>query len=341
MRWSWSRKFCVRRHRIWQLFEGSRSIKEDGAEQFCAGNRAMMELIIVTGMAGAGKTSAAAALEDIGYYVIDNLPLYLLRDFVLRCMDKGSRFTRLAAVVDIRSCDRYSELAEAFRALKKELHDDVRIRLVCLEASEDVILKRFRTKRRTHPLQTRFTGDLAAAISYEQSHLQPIRACADFMLDSSRTSAMELKAQIRDLFMPKLTDAMTIQVMSFGFKHGAPLEADLVFDMRFLPNPYYVDELKEHTGQEKCVQDYVMDSPDSTEYFDRVLSLLRFLIPKYSREGRPQLVVAFGCTGGRHRSVTFAELISEQLREDGLHIVTHHRDHKKDLKNNSGKQGVS
>ena len=209
------------------------------------------------------------------------------------------------------------------------MHDDVRIRLVCMEASEDVLMKRFRTNRRAHPLQKRFDGDLAAAIGYEIAHMQPLRASADFMLDSSRISAAQLKEQVKTLFMPHITDAMTIQVMSFGFKHGAPLEADLVFDMRCLPNPYYVDELKEHTGVEKCVQEYVMNSPVSEEYFERVVSMLRFLIPQYVSEGRPQLVVGFGCTGGRHRSVTFAELVSEALRKDGLHIVLHHRDYKK------------
>ncbi|MBR5405773.1 MAG: RNase adapter RapZ [Oscillospiraceae bacterium] len=292
----------------------------------------MMELIVVTGMAGAGKTCAMDALEDIGYYVVENLPLFELREFALRCLERDGRFARVAAVVDIRSCDRYSELAEAYRAMKKELHDEVRCRLLCMEASEAVLLKRFRTMRRIHPLAKRFEGDLTAAIRYEQSHLQPLRASADFMLDSSNTSVSELKDQIKNLFMPHITDAMTIQVMSFGFKHGAPLEADLVYDMRCLPNPYYVEELKEHTGVEACVQEYVMDSEDSREYLERVLGMLRFLIPLYIREGRTQLVVAFGCTGGRHRSVTFAELVSKALREDGLHIFTHHRDYQKHRK---------
>ena len=290
----------------------------------------MMELIVVTGMAGAGKTCAIDALEDIGYYVVDNLPLFYMREFVLRCRDRDGRFARVAAVVDIRSCDRYSELAEAYNAMKNELHDEVRCRLLCLEASEDVLMKRFRTQRRMHPLAQRFEGDLAAAIRYEQSHLQPIRASADFLLDSSMTSASQLKDQIKNIFTPHITDAMMIQVMSFGFKHGAPLEADLVFDMRCLPNPYYVAELKEHTGVELCVQRYVMDSPDSLEYYERITGMLKFLIPLYIREGRTQLVVAFGCTGGRHRSVTFAELVSAELRAQGMHIFTHHRDYKKD-----------
>ncbi len=289
----------------------------------------MMEMIVVTGMAGAGKTCAIDALEDIGYYIVDNLPLFYLREFVLRCRDKDGRFARVAAVVDIRSCERYSELAEAFRALKKELHDEVRIRLLCLEASEEVLLKRFRTSRRRHPLAKKFEGDLSSAIRFEQSHLQPIRASADFILDSSMTSTSQLKDQIKNLFMPHITDAMVIQVMSFGFKHGAPLEADLVFDMRCLPNPYYVAELKEHTGVETCVQEYVMNAPESHEYFDKVVSMLKFLIPLYIREGRPQLVIAFGCTGGQHRSVTFAELVSEALRKEDMQIITHHRDYKK------------
>ena len=149
---------------------------------------------------------------------------------------------------------------------------------------------------------------------------------------SSLTSTSQLKDQVKNLFMPHITDAMPIQVMSFGFKYGAPLETDLVFDMRCLPNPYYVDDLREHTGVEKCVQDYVMDAPESKEYFDKIVDLLKFLVPLYISEGRPQLVIGFGCTGGQHRSVTFAELVSAELRKADMHVITHHRDYKKSKK---------
>jgi len=291
----------------------------------------MMDLILITGMAGAGKTCALNALEDIGYYAVDNLPLPMLHDFIIHCLGKGGRYLRAAVVVDIRSCHRYSELIETYRNLKKEMHEEVRFKMLCMEASENVLITRFRTGRRSHPLAARrFEGDTNAAIRYEQEHLQPLRASADLLLDSSLTSTSQLKDQIKNLFIPHITDAMVIQVMSFGFKYGAPLEADLVFDMRCLPNPYYVDALREHTGKEKCVQTYVMDSPDSQEYFKKVTEMLKFLIPLYIREGRTQLVIGFGCTGGQHRSVTFAELVSEALRKDDLQILTHHRDYKKD-----------
>ena len=175
----------------------------------------------------------------------------------------------------------------------------------------------------------KFEGDLDAAINFEHDQLQIIRTTADLLIDSSLITAAQLKDQVKSHFLQRITDAMPIQVMSFGFKYGAPLETDLVFDMRCLPNPYYVDYLREHTGVEKCVQNYVMDAPESKEYFDKVVKLLKFLVPLYIREGRPQLVVGFGCTGGQHRSVTFAELVSEELRKADMHVITHHRDYKK------------
>ncbi len=289
-----------------------------------------MELILVTGMAGAGKSCVLNAMEDIGYYVVDNLPLTFLRQFLEHCLHQGGKLSRVAMVIDIRSCERYTELAEVYRTLKKEMRDEVRCRLLCLEASEPVLVTRFRTARRLHPLAAKFEGDIAHAISYEREHLQPIRAAADFMLDTSLLSNAQLKEQIKNQFSSHISDALMIQVMSFGFKYGAPMEADLVFDMRCLPNPYYVDELRHHTGVEKCVQDYVMDADSSREYFEKVTSMLEFLIPLYHREGRTQLVIAFGCTGGKHRSVTFAELVSAHLNSKDLHIITHHRDYKKE-----------
>lgn len=290
----------------------------------------MMEMILITGMAGAGKTSALDALEDIGYYAVDNLPLAMFEKYLLHCLEKGGRYSRSAAVVDLRSCHRYSELAEVYRAMRDKYREEIKFRMVCVEASEEVLLKRFRTVRRSHPVATRkFEGDVEAAVRFEHDQLQIIRATADFLVDSSLVTAAQLKEQIKTQFLQKITDAMPIQVMSFGFKYGAPLEADLVFDMRCLPNPYYVDYLKEHTGVEKSVQNYVMDAPESQEYFDKVVKMLKFLVPLYIQEGRPQLVVGFGCTGGQHRSVTFAELVSEELRRADMHVITHHRDYKK------------
>lgn len=290
----------------------------------------MMEMILVTGMAGAGKTSALDALEDVGYYAVDNLPLAMLESYLNHCLEKGGRYSRTAAVIDLRSCHRYSELAEAYRMLREKYHEEIRFRMLCVEASEEILLKRFRTLRRIHPVAARkFEGDLEAAIRFEKDQLQILRATSDLLLDSSLITSAQLKEQVKTLFMQRITDAMPIQVMSFGFKYGAPLEADLVFDMRCLPNPYYVDYLRDHTGVEKSVQNYVMDAPESKEYFDKVTKLLKFLVPLYIREGRTQLVVGFGCTGGQHRSVTFAELVSEELRKADMHVITHHRDYKK------------
>ena len=289
-----------------------------------------MEMILVTGMAGAGKTSALDALEDLGYYAVDNLPLALLETYIEFCLGRGGRYTRSAAVVDLRSCHRYPELAEAYCRLREKYHSEIRFRMLCVEASEEVLIKRFRTLRRIHPVAARkFDDDIDAAIRFERDQLQIIRETADYMFDSSLTTSAQLKEQVKTYFTVLLTDAMPIQVMSFGFKYGAPLEADLVFDVRCLPNPYYVDALREHTGVEKCVQDYVMNAPESQEYFEKITAMLKFLVPLYVREGRPQLVIGFGCTGGQHRSVTFAELVAAELRKSDLHVNTHHRDYKK------------
>ena len=299
------------------------AVRKDIAKQ-------MMELILVTGMAGAGKTSALDALEDIGYYAVDNLPLEMLEPFLRHCLDKGGRYSRAAAVIDLRSCHRYSELAEAFLAMRERYCNEIRFRMLCVEASDEVLLKRFRTHRRSHPVASRkFEGDLEKAIRFEHDELQVLRATADYLLDSSLITAAQLKEQVKTHFLHCITDAMPIQVMSFGFKYGAPLEADLVFDVRCLPNPYYVEELKSHTGVEKCVQDYVMQAPESQEYFEKITQMLQFLIPLYIQEGRPQLVVAFGCTGGQHRSVTFAELVAANLKDADMHVILHHRDYKK------------
>lgn len=293
----------------------------------------MMEMVLVTGMAGAGKTSALDALEDIGFYAVDNLPLAMLEPYLRHCLEKGGRYSRTAAVIDLRSCHRYSELDEAYRNMQDKYQQDIKFTMLCVEASEEVLLKRFHTLRRSHPVAARkFEGDLVKAINFEHDELQVLRATADYPLDSSLITAAQLKEQVKTHFLQRVTDAMPIQVMSFGFKYGAPLETDLVFDMRCLPNPYYVDDLREHTGVEKCVQDYVMDAPESKEYFDKIVKLLKFLVPLYIREGRPQLVVGFGCTGGQHRSVTFAELVSEELRKADMHVITHHRDYKKSKK---------
>lgn len=292
-----------------------------------------MEFIIVTGMAGAGKTCAINALEDIGYYCVENLPLSFLPQFVEMCRERGGRLSRVAAVIDIRSCDRFSELVSEYLTIRNTepigAAEALSCRMLCLEASDAALQNRFRTSRRSHPLSERFEGNLPAALAFEREMLQPVRAHADFLIDSSLLSASQLKEQVKALFMAHISDAMLIQVMSFGFKYGAPMEADLMYDMRCLPNPYYIEELREHTGCEESVREYVMNAPESQEYYQKVRELLDFLIPLYVKEGRPQLVIAFGCTGGRHRSVTFAELITAHLRQQGYHVVKQHRDFKK------------
>lgn len=292
-----------------------------------------MEFIIVTGMAGSGKTLALNALEDIGYYCVENLPLSFLPQFVDLCRERGGRLSRVAAVIDIRSCDSFSELVSAYLTIRQTepigAAEPFHCRMLYLEASEATLQNRFRTSRRSHPLAERFEGNLPAAFAFEREMLQPVRVHADYLIDSSLLSASQLKEQVKTLFMAHISDAMLIQVMSFGFQYGAPMEVDLMYDMRCLPNPYYVAELRDHTGCEESVREYVMNAPESREYYHKVQDMLDFVIPLYVKEGRPQLVIGFGCTGGRHRSVTFAELIFQHLREHGYHVIKQHRDFKK------------
>ncbi len=286
-----------------------------------------MQLVMITGMSGSGKTMVMQVMEDIGFYCIDNLPPQLIPKFVDICEHTEGGLSKVAIAVDIRSGDMFSDIYNCWRMMKQEMQLDVKV--IFTEASDEVLLKRYKETRRKHPLEEK-CGSLQEAIAYEREQLLQLRPIADYFFETSHLSTGQLKQEIKSLFLEKKSDSLLIKVMSFGYKYGVSTEADLVFDVRCLPNPFYIPELKTHTGCESCVRDYVMQFPQSMELFAKINDLLEFLLPLYISEGKSQLVIAFGCTGGKHRSITFAELMGDALREKGYRVHKMHRDIAKD-----------
>ncbi|SEK99589.1 UPF0042 nucleotide-binding protein [Ruminococcus sp. YRD2003] len=289
-----------------------------------------MDLLIVTGMSGSGKSSVMDVMEDIGYYCIDNIPPKLIQQFVDLCRKSDSGIDRIAVAVDIRTGDMFAEIFRAWQELKTE--PDVTVRVLFIEADDEVLIKRYKETRRKHPLDEKFNGNLHEAIQYERNQLSQLREVADYYIETSGFSAAQLKEQVKSIFLEHSSDSLIIKVMSFGFKYGVSTESDLVFDVRCLPNPYYVKELKNHTGIESCVQDYVMGFEQSQKLFEKLTDLIDFLIPMYVQEGKSQLVIAFGCTGGKHRSITFAEYMAKHLVNKNYKVQKYHRDITKDRK---------
>lgn len=287
-----------------------------------------MEFIIITGLSGSGKTSAVKELEDIGFFCIDNMPPQLISNFAEICSesrnDSGEKISKVAIVTDIRGGALFLKLSDCVNQLKNI--DGIDIKLLFLEASKEVLMKRYNETRRKHPLDDASNGDLSKAIDAEIELLSDIRANADYIIDSSLITSTQLKEQIAELFLARPDSRMIISCMSFGFKYGVPGEADLVFDVRCLPNPFYVPELKNKTGLDKEVRDYVMNSPDSETFERKIYDMTDFLLPLYVSEGKSRLVIAFGCTGGKHRSITFAHRAAEHFREKGCNIREVHRD---------------
>lgn len=281
-----------------------------------------MEFVIVTGLSGSGKSSAVRVLEDIGYFCIDNMPPQLIPDFAAIC-NENNDIQKVAIVTDIRGGAMFFKLEESITKLHFRGID---VKVLFLEASREVLMKRYKETRRKHPLDEAAGGDLGKAVDVEKELLGNIRENAEYIVDSSLLSTGQLKEQIAGLFLEKASDAMMVSCMSFGFKYGAPGEADLVFDVRCLPNPFYIPELKHKTGLDQEVRDYVMSFPQSVELRDRLFGLIDFLIPHYVTEGKSRLVIAFGCTGGKHRSVTFAELTEAHLKKRDLKVRILHRD---------------
>lgn len=289
-----------------------------------------MKLLIVTGMSGSGKSSVMDVMEDIGYYCIDNIPPKLIRQFVELCKKTDTGIDQIAVAVDIRTGDMFAEIFRCWQELKND--DSVEVKVLFIEASDEVLIKRYKETRRKHPLDEKFNGNLHAAIHYEWKQLSQLREIADYYMETSNLSTSDLKEQVKALFLENKSDSLVIRVMSFGFKYGVSTESDLVFDVRCLPNPYYLPELRNHTGCESCVRDYVMSFEQSQTLFNKLTDLLDYLIPLYIKEGKSQLVVAFGCTGGKHRSITFAELMAKHLTDSGFKVQKYHRDITRDKK---------
>ncbi len=279
--------------------------------------------MIVTGMSGSGKSSAAKVLEDIGYFCVDNMPPQLIPNFAAICSENGE-IKKVAIVTDIRGGAMFSGLAESVSGLRNT--DGIDTKLLYLEAAKETLIKRYSETRRLHPLNEMAGGSLSKAIDAEVGMLANVRAHADYIIDSSLLTTAQLKEQIAGLFMDKPTDRMIVSCMSFGFKYGIPNDADLVFDVRCLPNPFYVPELKRKTGLDADVREYVMDSEQSRTLEAKIRDMVDFLLPMYVQEGKSRLVIAFGCTGGKHRSITFAKRMADHLAEKDIRVSEVHRD---------------
>lgn len=281
-----------------------------------------MQFIIVTGLSGSGKSCAMNILEDIGFYCIDNLPPQLISKFVDICRE--GNMDKVALAVDIRSGDMFSEEIRSSIEQMKDEHFDFKV--LYLESSNEALIKRYKETRRKHPLDAEFDGCLARAIEYERTRLNSLREIADYYIDTTELKTSQLRESLVRFFLKDSSDSILIKVMSFGFKYGTSAETDLVFDVRCLPNPYYVPELKSLTGKNQEVRDFVMKSESSVTLMKKLEDLLEFLIPLYISEGKNQLVIGFGCTGGKHRSVTFAELMAEHIEKLGYSVYISHRD---------------
>lgn len=287
-----------------------------------------MEFVIITGMSGAGKTSALHVMEDIGFYCVDNIPVELLQTLYHLCSNShDEKMKRVAVVVDVRGTEDYEAMVsevEKFKQINQEA------RILFFDAKEDNIIIRYKETRRRHPLSYKLTdGSVSEAVRLEKALLSPLKRIADFKVDTTYMSNKQLRERVMSMFMDNTTESLTLTFMSFGFKYGIPLEADMIMDVRCLPNPFYIPELKNLTGLDKVVRDYVLDSEETQEFTKRLLDMLDYAVPLYLKEGKSELVVGIGCTGGKHRSVTIARLLDEHFEQKGYKCVIQHRDVKK------------
>ncbi len=283
-----------------------------------------MDILIISGLSGGGKSKAASFLEDMGYYIVDNMPAAMILKFAEFCAGGGGRYDRVALVYDVRTGT--SSFTELFTVLDQLKSMECECRMLFLEASPEVIIQRYKETRRRHPLG-RSAGSLEAAVRRERELMEPVKARADVVIDTTRTSTAQLRARLlREFGSETEQGSMAVNVISFGFKYGLPLEADLVFDVRFMPNPFYIEELREKTGLDQAVADYVFAFPQTREYLSRLEELLSFSLPLYAEEGKTALVIAVGCTGGHHRSVAICHALAEFLRGRGSAVTEGHRD---------------
>ena len=283
-----------------------------------------MEFLIVSGLSGSGKSTVMSILEDSGFFCVDNLPPVLIPKFAELCLAGTGSYERVAMVCDIRGGENFDGLFEAMDTLKSM---QFQYKVLFVEADDDVIINRYKETRRSHPLMEEM-GSLARAVQRERKVMEPVRAKADHIINSTTLPVRKLRGQVLDMFAPHRSslNEMSVSITSFGFKYGIPLEADLVFDVRFLPNPFYVPELRHQTGLEKGVADYVFANPAAAELMEHLRGLMDFLLPHFVEEGKSALVIAVGCTGGRHRSVAVTHALCEYIQGLGYAAGETHRD---------------
>lgn len=282
-----------------------------------------MEILIISGLSGSGKSKAASFLEDIGYYIVDNLPAEMMAKFADFCAASSGRYERVALVYDVRAGEPFDLLINTLERIKTT---GVNCRMLFLEASTQTIINRYKETRRIHPLAGKGLS-VEQAVQLEREMMQPVRDHADFILDSTAFSTAKLRSEMLNLFGDQSDRVgLNVNVLSFGFKHGVPLEADLVFDVRFMPNPYYVAELKQKTGLDQDVREFVFGFQQTNDFLDHLKKMLSFLLPLYAEEGKTALVIAIGCTGGHHRSVAVAHEVAEYIIKEGYPVTENHRD---------------
>ncbi|MCF0147423.1 MAG: RNase adapter RapZ [Clostridium sp.] len=287
-----------------------------------------MRFIIVTGLSGAGKTEATRSLEDMGYFCVDNLPPKLIPKFAEACVQSQGKISKVALVIDIRGGIFFDDLFESLNYLKNQ---DFKYEILFLDASDEVLVKRFKESRRSHPLAP--GSRIITGINEERNRLREVKDRADIIIDTSKYAIKDLREEMTknygDVEQPK--KQLSVTILSFGFKYGIPVDSDLVFDVRFIPNPFYIPELKPHSGNDEPVKHYVLEQEETKGFIEKVEDLLEFLIPKYKKEGKRQLIISIGCTGGRHRSVAIANEIYNGLLNKEYNISIEHRDIKEDV----------
>jgi UPF0042 nucleotide-binding protein len=285
-----------------------------------------MRFVIITGVSGAGKSLAVRCMEDLGYFCVDNLPPALIPKFAEIYSQSGGKMDKIALVIDIRGGELLNDLFPGLEAIKEA---GFSYEILFLEASDKVLVKRYKESRRSHPLAPE--GRLIIGINEERRVIQKIKDVANHIIDTSNLTPAQFKEEVQNIFVEgKKFKGMIINIISFGFKYGIPIECDLVFDVRFIPNPYYIESMRKLTGKNETVRNYVMKCEETGLFLEKLKDMLDFLIPNYIKEGKSQLIIGIGCTGGRHRSVTIGEAVHKMLAEEGYSVIIDHRDFEKD-----------
>lgn len=282
----------------------------------------MKDIVFLTGVSGAGKSTAMSFLEDVGYYCIDNMPAELVSTF-MELINKSEQYSRIAVVADVRSKGVFDEFINAIERLE---YNQDHVKVIFLDIKNPVALKRYKLTRRKHPFADKFSGSIEEALDYEKEVLAPVRARADHIVDTSDMDSNQLRARLSQILLGDDTKVMNLNLTSFGFKHGIPADADFVLDVRCLPNPYWNEKLRDKTGLDKEVRDYVFSFDEAVELYEKLKSFLDYLNPLYIKEGKSQLVIAIGCTGGNHRSVVFVEELAKYFSRHWDNVSVNHRD---------------